>query len=491
MERDKKINTRLYPVYLILAIIFLSVFSYSTSPLYNSYGGDSSIFMLIGRGILDGKVPYVDLFDHKGPILFFIESFGQWIIRERTGIFIIQIVNLFICLFTIHKISELFIPRNKIIIVILSFLTIIGITLRNGNISEEYSLSFLLITIYLSICYFKQKSQTHKPLYAFIYGICFMSLFLIKMNNIIPIAAVVFVILVDLIIKKDYKNVIENAVGFIAGILIVLTPICIYFISKDAIYEMIYGTILFNFKYMEIENAKLPLINTLAVQFMTILPSIVLIILGVKLYYKKYNWINILFISVVSLSFYLTINMGHRYIYYHVINAIPFSLGVMLFIVYILKIRIKFNGKIYYKKIIPIIGLIFIDMLLYAYIGRDVVSILSTQSKSTYNIEARELGSIIPNKDKESVLGYNTSSQWFLANDILPCTRFYTNQDWWNKFDKIVCKEINELLDNNSPKWIIVSDIDNIQNEDVKNKILSNYELIDENSTGSLYKYKN
>ena len=333
MERDKKINTRLYPVYLILAIIFLSVFSYSTSPLYNSYGGDSSIFMLIGRGILDGKVPYVDLFDHKGPILFFIESFGQWIIRERTGIFIIQIVNLFICLFTIHKISELFIPRNKIIIVILSFLTIIGITLRNGNISEEYSLSFLLITIYLSICYFKQKSQTHKPLYAFIYGICFMSLFLIKMNNIIPIAAVVFVILVDLIIKKDYKNVIENAVGFIAGILIVLTPICIYFISKDAIYEMIYGTILFNFKYMEIENAKLPLINTLAVQFMTILPSIVLIILGVKLYYKKYNWINILFISVVSLSFYLTINMGHRYIYYHVINAIPFSLGVMLFIV--------------------------------------------------------------------------------------------------------------------------------------------------------------
>ena len=37
----------------------------------------------------------------------------------------------------------------------------------------------------------------------------------------------------------------------------------------------------------------------------------------------------------------------------------------------------------------------------------------------------------------------------------------------------------------------LVSDIDNIQNEDVKNKILSNYELIDENSTGSLYKYKN
>ena len=58
----KQMNNRLYLIYFLISVIFLSIFSYSSSPLYDSYGGDSSIFMLIGKGILNGKVPYVDLF---------------------------------------------------------------------------------------------------------------------------------------------------------------------------------------------------------------------------------------------------------------------------------------------------------------------------------------------------------------------------------------------------------------------------------------------
>ncbi|MBR0469737.1 MAG: hypothetical protein IJJ55_00820, partial [Clostridia bacterium] len=65
-------------IYIILAAFctaFLLLLSASTSPLYADYcDGDSSIFMLIGKAIASGKNVYRDFFDHKGPILFYLNA---------------------------------------------------------------------------------------------------------------------------------------------------------------------------------------------------------------------------------------------------------------------------------------------------------------------------------------------------------------------------------------------------------------------------------
>ena len=69
---------------LAIAVGFTLVFSVSTSPLYPKYygatelidGGDSLQFQQIGKGWLEGKVPYRDMFDHKGPIIFLLICWG-------------------------------------------------------------------------------------------------------------------------------------------------------------------------------------------------------------------------------------------------------------------------------------------------------------------------------------------------------------------------------------------------------------------------------
>lgn len=483
-----KVDLKKYKVFgicFVISVLFLMIFSYSSSPLYDTYGGDSSIFMLIGKGILNDKVPYLDLFDHKGPLLFFIEALGQSIIPDRLGIFILQIINLTVCLIFLNKISNLFISSKKSIISVLSFILILIMTMRNGNISEEYSLIFIIISLYLALKYYLSESIEHNYRYAFIYGICFISLFLIKMNSIIPISMIIFIILLDLIFKKQYKNILINALAFIGGVAVILIPISIYFIYHGALYEMIYGTLLFNFKYMGVGTGKLALINLIAQQMMTLLPTIIPSIAIVLLYRKDKKYRLIIFIIAFSISFYFTINTGHKYIYYHVLNAIPFSLGVMLIIKYF---EVSKNT---YKLIkLSLTFIITMSITLYAYIGRDIVSILKAQSKSTYNVEAKELADNIPINERNDVLGYNTSSQWFMATDILPITRFYTNQDWWNLFDNIVTTEIEELLLNNSPKWIIVPNIEDIQDDEIKEIIKNNYILIDNNNTGQLYNIK-
>ena len=74
------IITFLYAV--ITAAVVLLICSKS-SPLYplNDWV-DANTFLTIGRGSLHGKVPYRDLYEQKGPVLYFIHTLAAWISED-------------------------------------------------------------------------------------------------------------------------------------------------------------------------------------------------------------------------------------------------------------------------------------------------------------------------------------------------------------------------------------------------------------------------
>ena len=95
MDKFKK-KVLKYMCFLIFAILFISIFSRATSVLWSRGSSfDSATFQVIGRGMLKGLVPYKDLFDHKGPILFYIQALGC-LINKDFGIYFLQIVNVFV-----------------------------------------------------------------------------------------------------------------------------------------------------------------------------------------------------------------------------------------------------------------------------------------------------------------------------------------------------------------------------------------------------------
>ena len=56
---------------------------------------DSSVFLYIGKRMLEGKLPYRDLFDHKGPILYLIEVLGLRLSPHSTnGVWMLEVLNL-------------------------------------------------------------------------------------------------------------------------------------------------------------------------------------------------------------------------------------------------------------------------------------------------------------------------------------------------------------------------------------------------------------
>lgn len=79
---------------IVLAILYVSIFSFSTSPFYsNQRLDDSNYFFLIGRGWLNGQLPYVDFFDNKGPFIYLINAMGFALTGNKYGIYVIQIIT--------------------------------------------------------------------------------------------------------------------------------------------------------------------------------------------------------------------------------------------------------------------------------------------------------------------------------------------------------------------------------------------------------------
>ena len=137
---------------IVTSIVFLLLFSPYTTPLNPYYGYDDNIFMIIGQGINKGYIPYKDLFDHKGPMLYFIYAIADLIMHGKMGLLILQFVNLYIINYCIYRIALLYnCTIKKVWILLFVFMTFFIGTIGEGAMNEEFSLSFLFISFYLCL----------------------------------------------------------------------------------------------------------------------------------------------------------------------------------------------------------------------------------------------------------------------------------------------------------------------------------------------------
>ena len=74
----------------IYFLLVFACFGFLSNPYLNTAGTDSSIFLYVARILNNGLVPYLHVFDHKGPLIYFIDALG-WLISPTSflGIFIL------------------------------------------------------------------------------------------------------------------------------------------------------------------------------------------------------------------------------------------------------------------------------------------------------------------------------------------------------------------------------------------------------------------
>lgn len=310
---DKLIkDTHAFLLLPLLSFVFLLIYSPSTSPLYLYEGFDSCTFKTIGIGILEGKVPYTDLFDHKGPVLFWLNALG--LLFGRTGLFVLETTFLSVTLVYIYKIARLYSNSTKALVAsLLTFIPAVDF-ITEGNQCEEYMLPFIAFSLYLALRYTTGRTQSHPLWYSLFYGVAFAIIFFIRPNDAVSqVGAIMAGIFFLLLYRKEYRNAITSAMVFGVGLLVVAIPILLYFYAIGSLGDMLHGMIGYNLQYSTESGLTEGSIGILAI------PTI---IYGGTIFLSRKNDRASWFLFIPSLIFTLIL-VGKRDYYHYLLPILP------------------------------------------------------------------------------------------------------------------------------------------------------------------------
>ncbi len=493
IKNKLNINHAIYSVFFLFCTAFLLLFSASTSPLYTELcDGDSGIFILIGKAITLGKNVYTDYFDHKGPLLFYINALGYAMTGSRTGIFILQCLNLSFASVLMYKTARQFTGTIRSVICVVITALAFAATISDGNLSEEYCLLPCFASIYPAARFMRAgRNKAHPRRYMLLYGICFGICAFIRVNNGLMICAIVFVALLTDFTNEHIKEAFINLSFFLLGITLIAVPICLFFLIRGNLSEMLFATFVFNFLYATAgaTEKNTPELFTL---IKWIMPALALIILP-PLFARRIGAKTASLLTTLSVFSLIPLLLGFSYTHYYT-SLLPLITlyCAMFFRIIGRKIR-PFSVILCIAMIFPL-SMYFVSLpsntATYVNLVYKQRAAKSDADRSSIYLSAKEFTSLIPEDERDSVFGYDVSAAWFLYADIMPCFNIFTLQESWAANYPEFGRQINEMMTDNPPKWVIIHNISIVKSRQFLNIINSNYELVAENGHDLLYKIR-
>ena len=159
MTLERKRDLRALAVLFAASAVLLLIFS-ECSPLYalNTWV-DPNCFMTVGRGMRAGLVPYRDLMEQKGPLLYVIHLVAALISPNSFhGVYPIEVLVHTAFLFASWKTARLFAKRGVLPVLVAAFLVMIN-SYAYGDTAEMLCLPMLAWSLYDAVCYFKDDER--------------------------------------------------------------------------------------------------------------------------------------------------------------------------------------------------------------------------------------------------------------------------------------------------------------------------------------------
>ena len=246
-----KKNIIIIGVSLVMSVLFVLTKSLSTSPLFYFQFLDSSIYQYMGFAMLQGKIPYTELFDHKGILIYWINAMGYWI-HPQYGVAILQMMNLSLVLIVWSRLlSEYKQPVLKCFIMLISLLGI-SVYSEEGNLTEEWALFFISLPLMLWYKTRKNGTMEFDNQSMFLIGLCVGALLISRINNGISVLVMLMFCLAEALWLKKYNYIKRSIISFLIGFMILPVIACLFMYMLNGIKgvdDMIYATIGFNMEY--------------------------------------------------------------------------------------------------------------------------------------------------------------------------------------------------------------------------------------------------
>lgn len=271
----------------LLAIVgaFIMTFCSYTSPaFYFDTSPDNNAFFTVGKAMMNGIVPYKDIFEQKGPYVYFLHGLA-YLVSSRSFllIFVYEIVTVTAAMFLVYKLAKLLRAKQlpALLTALLSPLLLLYHPYYDyGDTVEFFTLPLLLSLIYLMVLLDRRQFKvSHWWFFAqgAIVGIVFLSKY-----TLLGAWIVFYLVVVGRLLVKRQWRLLGRVVGWSAGgFLLTTLPWLIYFLMTGALKAFINVYILF--------NTKVYLTSSVAA-FANLVQSVTLV--------SQFYWDNVLFFAL-------------------------------------------------------------------------------------------------------------------------------------------------------------------------------------------------
>ena len=362
-EKENLSSWAIYGICLAISTIFFFLFGFNSPLFIFNSDNDYQWFMTMGNGLVHGKIPYRDLFEQKGPIVYFVTAFCCLFPTPRLIMLIIEIFSMSLFFFFTYLICKKSLNTfYSLAAIILLSLAIFTSWCRpyNGSTIEEFCLP---IYAYFFLCWleFLQEKHTWNWKRTLYLGLCFGFILWTKFTLAYFILTPMLIWFFITIYSKQYHTLISNILWILSGILIVSIPIFIFYLTHHAIDDLFYVYFFINLTCYSSIN----IFESLKYFFMIGPFILVLILLGVTIYFLKHRntrngWLLLIafFVNFLLLTF--SVN---EFIYYY-IGLFPYSILGIIYITKWISLKLKTKSFNFSYKVLYLTGLLILCLVI-------------------------------------------------------------------------------------------------------------------------------
>lgn len=463
------VNSKFYPLLLfVVSFTFVTLFSRSTSFLYVFEGADPSIFKQMGRAILKGKIMYVDYFDNKGCLLYFIHALGLWL-GGNAALLVMQAISLAITLLIWDRMLAFFrSPRQRLTSLTVA-LFLLFCFYGAGDQTQEWCLP--LISYPLLVFLHAHHSKTEiRPMQMLAIGVCSGIITFIQINNACAFLGFIAYHWIQYLAKKDFRQLFQSIGCFMAGWLTIAVPCVLYFYVQagwHGVYEMYYAMFLSNFEYIAIQHQR---------QWYYWLPYSVFIASIIAIQIVNYrNEKRLMTPILISISLFV-LTFGRLCNSFYLASLLP------LFVINMATIDFSKNKTTNrFLSPVTLIFAFFIGIMSFFHFINDLL--LQNEKEVVIYKAFHKCLENIPTEERDSIHNYNLFWHGYSMmqhENILQCNRVSIAYDLTTLMKQESSKQLSP------PKWIMMSPNMKYYEEDAK-FMLTKYELVDSLHYDRLY----
>jgi hypothetical protein len=333
------------------------------APLYQPVAArDQGVYLYMGQQILEGKIPYRDVWDHKGPLVYYIDALGLWMTDSTWGIWFLEIIFLFFAAVSGYLALRMVFDSTIAFSSTILWLVSLPQVLDHGNTVEEYSLLFQFAAIYF---YLRSEKNIKGYWNEIMIGVMAAMAFSLRPNNVGVHIAIGLVLIASVIFSpKERIHIFKRIIAAAAGSVIVFGVTALYFAANKSIGYLFDAVFIFNYYYSKLETFSWQAFPKGYNSLTFLVPLGMAGLIGLTSYLfghwkqeqKISDLIKIRFalftLTVVPIQLYLSLLSSRRYLHYYIAWLPVLALLVGFLIYWLQQLAGKVFSNIRYKNIV-------------------------------------------------------------------------------------------------------------------------------------------